>query len=98
MSKPNGAFGDRLKAVLRNGNMSVSDLARWLGAPRLTVRGWVYDGFNPRGGPLDVADIHARLNALENQIRKNKGFPIPRLSPRDRIAYLENLRGGMKIT
>lgn len=90
--RKNGAFGGRLKAVLRDGNLRVADLARWFDVPHPTVRGWVVDGWNPGGGPRDQAYIYRMLDVLELCINQKRGFPIPRLSPRGRIAHLAEIR------
>lgn len=90
--KANGTFGKRLKAVLRNGNLRVADLARWFDAPHPTVHGWLVDGWNPGGGPMDRAYIHRMLGVLESRIKQKRGFPLPRMSPGQRIARLAEMR------
>lgn len=90
--KANGSFGERLKAVLRDGNLRVADLARWFDVPHPTVRGWVVDGWDPGGGPQDRAYIHRMLDALELRIAQKRGFPLPRMSPDRRIAHLAEIR------
>ena len=90
--KPNDAFGERLKAVLRDGNLRVADLARWFDAPHPTVRGWVVDGWDPGGGPLDRAFIYRMLEALELRVAQKRGFPLPRMSPGKRIEHLKTIR------
>lgn len=84
-------FAQRLATVLRDGNLRVADLARWFDRPDPTVRGWV-NGGEVGCAPLDAAMIEAVLADLEKRIRKGRGFPVPRLSPSDRIEYLARQR------
>lgn len=81
----------RLKAIMRDGNLTIADLARWFKRPHPTVRGWVHGGA-VGGAALDKSEVFVMLERLENMLRKRKGLPIPRLSPASRIAYLEELR------
>jgi hypothetical protein len=81
----------RLKAIMENGNLTIADLARWFDRPHPTVRGWVHGG-DVGGAPLDREAIEALLERLEVMLKKQKGLPIPRLSPAARIEYLEELR------
>lgn len=90
--KRNGTFGGRLKVVLRDGNLRLADLARWFDVPYPTVRGWLVDGWDPRGGPQDRDYIYRMLNVLELRISQKRGFPLPRMSPSERIAHLEAVR------
>jgi hypothetical protein len=85
-------FQARLKHCMAKGNLTVSDLARWFDRPNPTMRSWVVDGIEPNGAPLDTALAWATLVKLEKLIAKNLKFPVPRLSPRDRITYLKELR------
>lgn len=94
MSKANGAIGPRLQAALRAGNLRISDLARWFNAPYPTMRAWVNEEFSPRLPPVEHAEFEEALDMLEHKIRKKQGFPVPRLSPANRIAHLEKLRAG----
>lgn len=82
----------RLKALMRDGNLTVADLARWFERPDPTVRGWA-KGVAVGGGALDKKAISDATYRLEVLLRKKHGLPVPRLSPANRIAYLENLRG-----
>lgn len=86
---------ERLEKCMREGNLSVADLARWFDRPDPTVRGWVAGG--GIGGPwLDVAEIEALLRKLENLIKKKRGFPILRMTPRKRIEHLRTIRYGRR--
>ena len=84
-------FQDRLQRVLHDGNLTVADLARWFERPDPTVRGWVA-GIGLGGGPLDAAYVMAQLGLLEKRVRKHQGFPVPRMSPSKRIAYLQEIK------
>ncbi len=86
-------FQQRLRKCMASGNLTVADLARWFDRPDPTMRSWVEQGVEPAGGPLDAAFAHATLEKLEKAIAKNSKFPVPRLSPQKRIAYLKELRG-----
>ena len=82
----------RLQAVKRNANLTLTDLAFWLGAPYQTVRGWVTDGHEPSGPPQDVQHTMSILLMTENMIRRKIGFPVPRMTRKERTAYLRKLR------
>ena len=81
----------RLQDCLTRGNLRVSDLARWLERPRATVSTWL-EGREPSGPAVDMSCIESKLWLLEKLIRSRKGFPVPRLSPTDRISYLERIK------
>jgi hypothetical protein len=81
----------RLRAIMRDGNLTIADLARWFERPHPTVRGWVHGG-DVGGAQLDREAINVQLGKLEVMLKKQKGLPIPRLSPSKRIEYLEELR------
>jgi hypothetical protein len=85
-------FQARLRKCMDRGNLTVADLARWFDRPHPTMRSWVENGVEPAGGPLDAAMAQATLDKLEKMIAKNSKFPVPRLSPQKRIAYLKELR------
>jgi hypothetical protein len=86
-------LADRLQAAMRGGNLTLSDLARWFDRPYPTVRQWTLGNNQPRWAPLnDAIDIEKRLAALEKLIKANKKLPVPRLSPQDRIEYMEELQ------
>jgi hypothetical protein len=78
---------------MARGNLTVADLARWLGRPDPTVRGWVQRGLKPMGPRQDINDLEYAVFKLEFNIKRKKGFPVPHMSQRDRIAYLKKLRG-----
>ena len=85
-------FQQRLQAVLQGGNLTVADLARWFDRPDPTVRGWVVNGGEPGGGPLDVQHIYVMLKELERLVKGGQRLPLPRLSPSERIARLKKIR------
>ena len=86
-------FAERLSNALSQGNLTVADLSRWFGRPHPTVRGWITNGFDPRGGPHDVEYVQHMLDALEGLIRKRRGLPLKRgISRAARIAHIEGLR------
>lgn len=83
-------FQERLDRCLRDGAMTVSDMARWFGRPYQTVYKWHLEGNIP-WGPAGVL-AHENLRRLETEIRRGKHFPIPRhLMPRERVAYMEEI-------
>lgn len=86
-------FQQRLQTVMTGGNLTIADLARWFDRPHPTVGFWVRDGKEPGGGPLDAAMVMARLAKLEKLIKQKKGLPIPRLSPQQRMAHMEAIKG-----
>lgn len=85
-------FKERLEYCQRAGNMTIADLARWFDRPHATVRSWILQGVEPGGGPIDIEHARQLLGLLEMLIRKERGFPVPRLSPQKRIAYVKELR------
>jgi hypothetical protein len=88
-------LADRLQAVMRGGNLTLSDLSRWFERPYPTVRQWSLGNNQPRLAPLDDAtDVENRLVALEKLIKANRKFPVPRLSPSKRIDYMDEIRRG----
>ena len=81
----------RLKTVMRLGNLTVADLARWFERPDPTVRGWVKG--RRIGGPYgDVEDVRRRLEKLEKLIQTGK-LPVPKLSGPTRRNFLRLLVG-----
>ena len=86
------SFQTRLQQAMWKANLTVADLARWFDRPHATVRGWVVNGTGVGGAPGDVAAIELHLRRLEALANKKKGpFPVPRLSPRERIEYLRRV-------
>ena len=85
------SIADRLQRAMREGNLTMADLARWFGRPHPTVRGWT-NGTKVGAAALDHAWIIAMLVKLEKLIRSKKELPMPRLSPKQRIAYLDTVR------
>lgn len=77
---------------MEGGNLTVADLARWMGRPDPTVRGWVERGISPSGPARDVAEVKAALARLETKVRAKAGFPVPRLSWNKRREYVEKIR------
>lgn len=89
------SFSNRLAVVLAQGNLTVSDLARWFERPRPTVAGWVRGGEIGRElAPLDAAYVSAQLAALEKRLKKREGLPVPRMAVSQRRTYLEGLKNG----
>jgi hypothetical protein len=82
----------RLQTCMKRGNLRVADLARWFDRPHPTVRGWVLKGIRPSGGPHDVDHVIELLGMLEMLIQKKRGFPMPRLSPRERKKHVADIR------
>lgn len=74
---------------MRDGNLTIADLARWFNRTHPTVGSWVRDGSEPGGGPLDVLSVMRELAHLEKTIATSSKFPVPRLSPQARIAYID---------
>lgn len=74
---------------MRDGNLTIADLARWFKRTHPTVGSWVRDGSEPGGGPLDVESVMKTLDQLEKMIKASSKFPVPRLSPQARIAYID---------
>ena len=86
-------FTRRLRTIMRNGALTVADLARLFDRERRTVSSWVHDERLPTGARADEA--HNRLSELETQVRKELGFPVPfQLSKRNRTAYIRLLGEG----
>ena len=81
----------RLQRLMAEGNLTVADLAKWLGRPYATVHSWVVAKRNVRGGTLDRHLIDARLGLAEKLLRKQEGLPVPPLNLQGRIAYVEKL-------
>ena len=85
-------FQQRLRACERGGNLTVADLARWFDRPYPTVRTWVQNGIEPGGGPIDKEHAESMLGLLETLIKQGRWFPISRMSPRERIEHLAEIR------
>ena len=60
--KGNGSFSNRLQAIMRDGNLTGADLARWFDRPDPTVRGWISGSHDLGGAQLDAAYVEAQLN------------------------------------
>ena len=92
----------RLQNVMRDGNLSISDLARWLGRSFSTVRGWTR-GHGMSGTEGDRALVLERLKLIERRIRERAGLPVPHFPPGKtgapslRIAYLNKLMARKKL-
>lgn len=80
----------RLQRVLRDGNLTVADLARWFDRPYPTVDGWVKKGLMPRGGPQDSKQVLIKLGRLETLIKRKK-LPVPVMPSGRRREWLEQL-------
>ena len=68
-------FQSRCKAVLKRGDLTVADLAAWLGRPYPTTWRWVNSGWVPRGPT--TAKLLANLEKLEKAVGDPALFPIP---------------------
>lgn len=92
----------RLQRVMLEGNLSISDLARWFGRPFATVRGWTRgrDMNGPEGNRVLVLE---RLKLIERRIRLRAGLPVPQFPPGKmgapslRIAYLNKLMAKKRL-
>lgn len=87
------SISQRLQRVLRDGNLTVADLARWFDRPYPTVDGWVKKGLMPRGGPRDGEQVLVELGRLEALIKRKK-LPVPVMPAGRRREWLEQLRAG----
>lgn len=58
-------FQKRLQKLMRDGNLTVADLAFLLKRLDTTVRAWVDRDKMPRGTPRDLKQLEDRLRALE---------------------------------
>lgn len=86
-------FSARLNSCMQDGNLTVADISRWFCRPHPTVRGWIRNGFDPRGGPHDVEYLFSMLDALESTIKKRRDLPLKRGTSRAaRIRQIEGLR------
>lgn len=81
---------DRLAAVMRDGNLRVSDLARWFGRPHATVRLWWTGNSDIGGTIMDKAFILERLVQLERMVRQHTPLIPQGLTPKQRIAAVEH--------
>jgi hypothetical protein len=87
----NGSFAGRLQSIMKDGNLTGADLARWFDRPDPTVRGWIR-GYELRGPPLDAAYVEAQLDKLERLLKRKQGLPVPRMAPGKRIEHLNRLK------
>lgn len=62
-------FQRRLQKVMRDGNLTISDLAFALKRPYARVRTWVYYGLNPIDGPDARRELMESLTVLENKLQ-----------------------------
>lgn len=85
-------FQKRLLACQRGGNLTVADLARWFDRPYQTLRSWTEQDITPGGGPIDREHAESLLVLLETLIKKKRGFPVPRLTPKKRVVYIAQIR------
>jgi len=88
----NGSFSHRLQAIMRDGNLTGADLARWFDRPDPTVRGWISGDHDLGGAQLDVAFVEAQLVRLEKLLKRKRGLPVPRMTRAKRIEHLDALR------
>jgi hypothetical protein len=85
------SFSARLQSLMRHGNLTGADLARWFNRPDPTVRGWISGEHKLGGAALDTAYIIAQLVRLEKMLKKHQGLPVPQLTPSARIKYVNGL-------
>lgn len=90
----NGSFSTRLQSIMRDGNLTGADLARWFDRPDPTVRGWISGSHTLGGAVLDMAYVEAQLSKLEKLLTKKRGLPVPRMTPSARIQYMAGLKNG----
>lgn len=90
-----GTLAKRLKTCLRDGNLTVADLARWFERPYPTIRGWL-NGGAMRGPTQDRWEVLRLLDAIEQRIAKRKGFPVPRLPAVERIRFIAQIRASVE--
>lgn len=84
---------DRLRWCLKNGRMTVADLAVWCNRSYPTVRTWVLWGVEPRGPRTE--QLFERITLLERLIHKGKDFPVPYwIGHFDRPYYIKKVRDG----
>ena len=89
-------FSERLRVVQKRGNLRVADLARWFEKPHATVSEWAKNGRQPTAAPGDLAFIEESLTKLENLVAQKRGFPVPRMSPSQRIAHMDAIKQAEK--
>jgi len=87
----------RLLRIMKRGNLTVADLARWFDRPHATVRGWVEGGRIGLAAEMDRVYIYTEMGNLERRIIAKDGLPVPRLKTSERLAYLEKLKNGKSL-
>jgi len=81
----------RLEWCVKNGDLTLSDLATWMHRPVATVRTWLKFGRVPMGPPGRLA--FDRLDKLENAIKSKNGLPVPAdISWSKRAEYIAGVR------
>lgn len=83
-------FDQRLKRILRDGNLRVADLGRWYDRRHSTVSGWLA-GSAVTGAPLDVEQVYKQTDALEAAI-KARELPLPKMPAARRLKFLARLK------
>lgn len=93
----------RLQRVMSEGNLTISDLARWFNRPFATVRGWTR-GHGMNGPVGDQARVIECLRAIERRIKLRAGLPVPQFpargkpgEPNPRMIYLNKLMARKKL-
>jgi hypothetical protein len=85
------SFNQRLLAVKAKGELTITDLAGWLGISRETVRAWT-TGVVP--SPLRFGRVEASLVELEAAVKEGH-FPMPlSVTQYDRAAYVKAVIDG----
>ena len=85
------SFTERLRACIKQTDMTVSDLSRWFGRPRATVNTWI-NGRTPFGPQARSAILW--LERLELSIKdRSSYYPIPEdYDWPKREAYVKGMR------
>ena len=68
-------FKGRLRKCVRDGGLTISDLARWFDRPRATVNTWL-QGRKPLRH-LGALEVERDLALLETAVKSGQWFPIP---------------------
>ena len=88
---------------MQRGDMTIADLAKWFGRSYHTVWFWVEDNRKPRTARRGLRgkskQTYARLDLLEEAIKRKRGLPIPLdLTQYERPDYVEKLRHDLETS
>lgn len=91
-------FSERLNTCAQKGDLTPMDLHRWFSRPYHTVRGWLYQGSQPKPSSTRKRKLaFDRLELLEIAIKQKRGLPVPaELSEQERVKYIGELRDGLE--